>query len=183
MLNELETERGWDGDDVQVRIPYDMNAFAEKETASHLDILHYYWSSLQLDDVSVPKISEFHIEDVLPESARNYVAWVDTSSEDPNNFIMRRHPQRPNPGFGVELTNRNLSEFPNKMHSKSLVLEYLRCKRWRSPLYHDIDQVINGVARHYTRLLLPLVSESGEVTRIFYGFNPLIEPAPLYIAD
>ncbi len=183
MLNELETERGWDGNDLQVRILYDMNAFAEKEVASHLDILHYYWSSLQLDEETLPKISEFHIEDVLPDSARNGVAWVDTTSEDPNNFIMRMHPDRPNPGFGKELTDRFLSEFPNKLHSKSLVLEYLRCKRWRIPLYHEIDQVINGVARHYTRLLLPLVSETGEVTRIYYGYNSLVEPAPLYMPD
>ncbi len=183
MLNELETERGWDGNDVQVRILYDLNAFAEKEAASHLDILHYYWSSLQLDESSLPKISEFHTDMVLPQGAETKIAWVDTSFDDPNDFIMCNHPERPNPGFGAELTGRKLSEFPNKMHSKSLVLEYLRCKRWRNPLYHEIDQVINGVARHYTRLLLPLVSEDGEVTRIFYGYNTLVEPVPLYLTD
>lgn len=183
MLNELETERGWDGNDFQLRILYDMNAFAEKEEASHLDILHYYWSSLQLDEDSLPKISEFRIHDVLPESARNSVAWIDTTAEDPNKFVLREHPDRPHPGFGKELTDKFVSDFPNRLHAKSLVLEYLRCKRWRIPLYHEIDQVINGVARHYTRLLLPLVSETGEVTRLYYGYRTVAEPVRLYFPD
>lgn len=183
MLNALETERGWDGNNVQIRILYDFNAFAEKESGSHLDVLHYYWSTLQLDKDNLPKISDFHPEEILPASARNNVAWIDSSASDPNNFIMRAHPERPNPGFGAELSGRTLRDFPNKMHANSLVLEYLRCKRWKIPLYHEIDQVINGVARHYTRLALPLVSDSGEVTRIYYGIRPLAPPTPLYLPD
>ena len=93
MLNPLETERGWDGNDVQVRTLFDMNAFAEKEAATHLDILHYYWSSLQIDNDNLPNIAEFFPAEVLSETGRCKVGWVDSTADDPNNFIMRDHPK------------------------------------------------------------------------------------------
>lgn len=183
MLNALETERGWDGNDVQLRILYDMNAFAEKEAATHLDILHYYWSSLQIDRDTLPNLSEFHPRDILPNIDNCLVGWIDATADDPNNFIMRDHPDNPIFGLGTELTDRLLSEFPNRMHAKSLVLEYLRCKRWKVPHYHEIEQVIGGISRHYTRLMLPLVDDTGTVTRIFYGITPLVAPTQLRTAD
>jgi hypothetical protein len=182
-LNALETERGWDGNDLQVRTLYDMNAFAEKEASTHLDIIHYYWSSLQIEKDGLPKISEFHPGEILPDAGKCKVGWIDSSVEDPNNFRMRDHPHNAIQGLGEELSGKFLAEFPNKMHAKSLVLEYLRCKRWRVPLYHEIDQVIDGIGRHYTRLMLPLIDESGMVTRIYYGVSPLVPPSPLYVAD
>ena len=160
-----------------------MNAFAEKEKASHLDILHYYWSSLQIEKNTLPKISEFHPQDVLPAVGQCPVGWIDSSADDPNNFVMQNHPENPVYGLGIELNDRFLSEFPNKMHAKSLLLEYLRCKRWKAPLYHEIDQVIGGIGRHYTRLMLPLVDETGTVTQIHYGVSPLVTPAPLFLAN
>lgn len=183
MPNPLETERGWDGNDLQVRTLYDLNAFAERETGGHLDILHYYWSSVQIEREGLPALSEFRPEAVLPNGEACKVGWIDTTPEDPNNFIMQDHPNNRIAGLGRELSGKVLSEFPNKMHAKSLVLEYLRRKRWKVPLYHEIDQVINGVARHYTRLMVPLVDEAGNVTRIFYGVSPLVTPARLSAED
>ncbi len=182
-MNPLETERGWDGKDLQVRTLYDMNVFAEKEASTHLDILHYYWSSLQIEKDGLPKISEFHPGKILPNAGKCKVGWIDSSAEDPNNFVMRDHPDNPIQGFGRELSGKVLAEFPSKMHAKSLMLEYLRCKRWKVPLYHEIDQVINGIGRHYTRLMVPLVDQTGTVTRIYYGVYPLVQPKPMSIAD
>ena len=181
MLNALETERGWDGNDVQVRTLFDMNAFAEKEASTHLDILHYYWSSLQIEKDTLPKVTEFHPKEIFPAPAQGSVGWIDSSVEDSKNFILRDHPENPVYGLGWELNDTFLSEFPNKMHAKSLILEYLRCKRWKVPLYHEIDQVIGGIGRHYTRLMVPLVDEAGIVTRIYYGVSPLVTPAPLVV--
>jgi hypothetical protein len=96
---------------------------------------------------------------------------------------MRDHPDNLIQGFGRELSGKVLAEFPSKMHAKSLMLEHLRCKRWKVPLYHEIDQVINGIGRHYTRLMVPLVDETGTVTRIYYGVYPLVPPTPMSIAD
>lgn len=183
MPNALETERGWDGNDVQVRTLYDLNTFAERETATHLDILHYYWTSFQIDENCLPMVSEFRPDEVLPDAGSCKVGWIDTTADDPNNFIMRDHPENPIRGLGRELDGKLLADFPNKMHAKSLVLEYLRCKRWKVPLYHEIDQVINSVARNYTRLMIPLLGDNGTVTRIYYGISPLKEPTTLFVAD
>ena len=182
MQNALETERGWDGNDVQVRVLYDMNAFAEREAHSHLDILHYYWSSLQIGRDTLPNYNEFRPSEVIPSRASGGVGWVDSAAEDPNFFVMHDHPVNPVSGLGRELNGKFLSQFPNKMHAKSLVLEYLRCKRWKVPLYHEIDQVIDGVGRHYTRLMLPFVDDRGIVTRIYYGVSPQVTPRLLSAA-
>lgn len=182
-MSALETERGWDGNDVQVRILYDLNTFAEKEKSTHLDILHYYWCSLQIEKETLPRISEFHPTDILRRPFHDLCGWIDSSAEDPHNFVMRDHPENPVYGLGSELNDCLLSEFPNKMHAKSLTLEYLRCKRWKIPLYHEIDQVIGGIGRHYTRLMLPLIDDTNTVTRIYYGVSPLVTPAPLYAVD
>ena len=40
----IEIERGWERNDVQVRILFGMDVFAERESGTYLDILHYYWS-------------------------------------------------------------------------------------------------------------------------------------------
>ena len=55
----IEIERGWERNDVQVRILYGMDTFAEREAGTYLDILHYYWSSLQIDSNRLPTVAEF----------------------------------------------------------------------------------------------------------------------------
>ena len=54
-------ESGWERNDVQVRILFGMYAFAERESGTYLDILHYYWSSLQIDINSLPTVVEFRL--------------------------------------------------------------------------------------------------------------------------
>ena len=57
----IEIERGRERNDVQVRILFGMDAFAERESGTYLDILHYYWSSLQIDRNSLPTVLEFRL--------------------------------------------------------------------------------------------------------------------------
>ena len=57
----IEIERGRERNDVRVRILFCMDAFAERESGTYLDILHYYWSSLQIDRNSLPTVLEFRL--------------------------------------------------------------------------------------------------------------------------
>ena len=59
------------------------------------------------------------------------------------------------------------------MHAQSTMNEYLRCKETRQPFYHEIDQVVCGVVRHYVRLMLPLANTDGNVIKIAYGVRLL----------
>jgi hypothetical protein len=167
----LETVTGREGDDVQKRILYDLVTIDTKEADTLLDFLYYYWSALQAGADDVPDILDFQVEKILQPAALEYTGWVDTESEDPRNFIIRHHRSNRLPGFDDGDGDTRLSDIPNKMHANSLILEYLRCKRWKIPLYHEIDQRIGGIRRHYTRLLLPLANGEGAVTRIFFGFR------------
>jgi len=51
--------------------------------------------------------------------------------------------------------------------------EYLRCKETRKQLYHEINQVVCGVVRHYVRLKLPLADTDGNIVKIAYGVRLL----------
>jgi hypothetical protein len=183
MLNALETNRGWDGNDVQIRTLFDFNAFAEREADTHLDMLYYYWSALEAGSAGIPRVSDFKPEIVLTLTGENIVGWNDVSRNNPQDFVMNSHPDNPVSRFGAALANKRITEFPNKLHAKSLVLEYFRCKHWKVPLYHEIDQVIDGIARHYTRLMLPLADDAGAVTQVYYGVRRLAPPRPLFLID
>ena len=52
--------------------------------------------------------------------------------------------------------------------------EYEHCKHLRRPLYNEIDQVVRGICRHYVRLMLPLIEDKGEITKIAYVTRGLL---------
>ena len=164
----IEIERGWERNDVQVRILYGMDTFAERKAGTYLDILHYYWSSLQIDSNRLPTVAEFRLQTVLPEFENHDIGLVDTTADAPVEFVMQHHPASTVPGWGRELSGKKLGDYPNKMHAKSLTLEFRRCKTWKLPHYHEIDQVIDGVARHYTRLMVPAVDDHETMVRNYY---------------
>ncbi len=167
----LETVLGREGGDVQKRVLYDLMTIETREADTLLDFLHYYWSALKVGTSQVPKSSDFKVEEILQPAAREYTGWIDTSPDDPRYFVIHHHPTLRAPGIGEGYGNIRLLDLANKMHTNSLILEFLRCKRWKTPLYHEIDQRIDGIRRHYTRLLLPLADEDGKVSRIFFGFR------------
>ena len=167
----LETVTGQEGDDVQKRVLYDLMTIDTREADTLLDFLFYYWSALNAGANKVPAVADFQVEKILQPAALEYTGWVDTAEDDPRSFIIRHHPANRLPGMDEHSADIRLADLPNKMHANSLILEYLRCKRWKIPLYHEIDQRIGGIRRHYTRLLLPLADGDGPVTRIFFGFR------------
>lgn len=167
----LETILGREGDDVQKRILYDLMTIDTREADTLLDFLYYYWSALRAGAGNIPNIADFQVEKILQPAALEYTGWVDTALDDPRSFVIRHHSTNRLPGINDQNGDTRLSDLPNKMHANSLILEYLRCKRWKIPLYHEIDQRIGGIRRHYTRLLLPLANNGAEVTRIFFGFR------------
>ena len=124
---------------------------------------------MQLDTNGLPAIADFRFEKIIPDFERHDIGWIDTTAETPGDFVILHHPASPVAGWGTELGGKTLADYPNAMHAKSLALEFRRCKKWKVPLYHEIDQVIDGIAHHYTRLMVPLVDEAGTVTRIVYA--------------
>ena len=55
------------------------------------------------------------------------------------------------------------------MHYRACASEYLISIRERVPIYHEIDQAIGDISRHYVRLMLPVVDKMGRVVRLVYA--------------
>lgn len=181
MARALETVHGVKGDDAQRRTMY---AFDSVESENPLmDALQYFWSTLRQIHNGTPRVSEFELNKIAPHAADAFLSWVDVSPDDPRFFLMAAHPDSPIPGMGAELTGKRLMEIPSSLHAQSTFVEYLRCKQWRTPMYHEIEQIIGGFQRHYYRLLLPLADEKGDVTRIIYMNHFLTPPRQLYDYD
>lgn len=181
MARALETVHGDSGNDAQRRTMYSIDSINSIERESPmLDMLHYFWSTLRRGANATPLVSSFDIGRIVPQADARFLSWVDSTPEDPRNFIMARHPASPIPGMGAELTGKRLGDIPISLHAESIFVEYLRCKRWQTPMFHEIEQIIGGYQRHYYRLLLPLANDKGDVTRIVYMNHFLTPPRQLY---
>lgn len=111
----IEIERGWDEKDIQVRSLFGIDALSARETGTALDILHYYWSSLQLDTNGLPTIADFRFEEIIPDFESRDIGWIDTTAETPGEFVILHHPASPVSGWGIELSGKTLADYPNAM--------------------------------------------------------------------
>mgnify|MGYP000200240924 CR=1 FL=1 len=178
MARALETVHGVNGDDAQRRTMYSIECIDSNNP--QMDALYYFWSTLQHATNGIPHMSDFELEKVAPHADGAFLSWVDSTPEDPRFFQMGRHPFSPIPGMGAELSGKRLMEIPNALHARSVFVEYMRCKQWRTPMFHEIEQIIGGFQRHYYRLLLPLSDDTGRVSRIVYMSHFLTPPRPVY---
>jgi len=172
----LETTQEFDGKDIHARTLYDLSSIPTGEADSLLDLLYYYWSTLEMAQEGPPLASEFKPEPLLQPDAVNFIARIDTDSENPRDFVVHREIPGYSPGTERQAIATRLGELPATMHINALLLDYARCKQWRSPLYHVIDQTMGGVRRIYSRLLLPLADETGVVIQVFYGYRQISGP-------
>ena len=54
-----------------------------------------------------------------------------------------------------------------RLHITACAIEYLSCKHERMAMYHEIDQIMSGYQRHYTRVIVPVENGSGRVDRVY----------------
>ena len=119
----------------------------------------------------------------MPKFEEHDIGWIDITADTPADFVMQHHPASTVPGWGRELSGKKFGDYPNRKHAKSLTLEFRLCKTWKLPLYHEIDQVIDGVARHYTRLMAPVVDDHETVVHIYYAVRWLSPPQRVSTED
>lgn len=161
------------GDDEQCRRQFSLNTFAERERDSVPDILYYYWDALRGDGRRIPRVHDFRPKETFNAAINLYIRSVDVSSEDPGKFLFRDHHGGPINLVPGGLDGKPMSAFPSRIHVNATLAEYDLCKRLGRPLYHELNQVICGMPRHYTRILLPLADDEGRVVRLTYGLRLL----------
>jgi hypothetical protein len=78
--------------------------------------------------------------------------------------------------LGSELSNTRVSQYPCMMHAKALMSEYFMARERATPLYHEIEQLIFGISRHYRRLILPLADTDNRVNKLVVGVRSVRPP-------
>ena len=176
----LDVSRGSDGSDETCRLLFSLNTFAEREAGSHLDTLLFFWEAMRGDGRQLPLARDFRPELVFAPTIATWVHGVETATENPANYVMRDHDNGGRVPYTIRMADRRLAEYPRRLHAQGCMREYQMCRILRRPLYHEIDHITAGVARHYTRILLPLADEAGAVVRIAYGIRLLEQPFQLF---
>ena len=62
------------------------------------------------------------------------------------------------------------------MHAKALMTEYFMARERATPVYHEIEQLIFVISRHYRRLILPLAGPDNRVTKLIVGVRSIRPP-------
>jgi len=165
----LEILHEVDRDDEQCRIRFSLNDFAEREKASYLDALFYYWSALSGGGRAIPRLADFHPSDVFDSRTCHWIRAIDVSAGRPEGYVVLDHHSKQPAPLPDGMHGRLLTDFPSRMHVEATIREYTQCRNLKLPAYHEINQIVCGVPRHYTRLLLPLADDRGDVVRLAYG--------------
>ncbi len=173
----LETVTETVGLDEQIRSLYSLEAIADREKGSVIEQLYGYWEALPPGWHGLPNIRDCQPKFVLPPHLADQICCLDTSSDNPLNYLVREHAASTIPGFGIELAGRPLCDRPElDMDTTACAIEFLYCKRERTPMYHEIEQILDGLKRHYTRIMVPVENDSGDVRRIYFAMREM-QPA------
>ena len=172
----VETSFDTSGENIQRRELYSMNEFAEAEPpGGTIWTLFKTWKALSLGG-RVPLAQDVLTDNTNTIALDGQTTLIDVSDPNPWNFFFMSHWQTSYPRLGSELTNTQVSQYPCGMHAKALMSEYFMTRENAEPVYHEIEQLIFGISRHYRRLILPLTDTENRVTKLIVGVRA-IRPA------
>ena len=172
----IETSFDTSGENIQRRELYSMNDFAECEPPGSTNwLLYRSWSALSMRG-QLPLMSEVIAREsnVVPIDCQ--VSIITVQDPNPWNFVIQYHWHTPYPNLGSELIDTPVRDYPCMMHAKALMSEYFMARECRTPVYHEIEQVLYGISRHYRRLILPMVDTKDRVTGLLVGVRSVRPP-------
>ena len=92
---------------------------------------------------------------------------IDVGSENPLHYVVNDHSESDIPGYGTDMNGKPLISFTDRrLHMICLAGEYIDCKEYGEPVFHEIRQRFQRVERHYMRLLLPVTDEKRNVVNL-----------------
>ncbi|NKB58108.1 MAG: hypothetical protein GKS00_17425 [Alphaproteobacteria bacterium] len=158
-------------DDHQIRLMLSHDALLKREQLSTIGPLFDYWRECTTNRVPGKQIA-FNPGSALSAEALRWVSWIDVRSDSALDFIWCNHVYGWLGDVSTEYcdsSGRKVRDHNVKLHRQYCAVEYQLCKSSKQPLYHEIKQHTGSIQRHYTRLLLPVLDEGGNVFRIFYA--------------
>lgn len=172
----LETSFDTSGDNIQRRELYSMSEFADAEPPGSTNwLLYKCWKTLSLGG-RIPLEQDVLTDNTNTMRLDGQTTLIDVSDPNPWNFVFVAHWHTPYPNLGSELTNTRVSQYPCMMHAKALMSEYFIARESAAPVYHEIEQLIFGISRHYRRLILPLSDTDNRVNKLLVGVRSVRPP-------
>ena len=112
MLYEpLESMFESSGFDEQARLRFSMDVFFEREdNASPLWHLYQHWAAQPEGRHGLPQASMCDPKRGLPGKIAKWIAWIDTTREDPSQFVISENPECHIPGMGTELSGKHIND-------------------------------------------------------------------------
>ena len=153
-----------------------MDEFAESEPPGSTNwLLYNCWNALSRDG-GLPLVSDVITSNsnIVPIDCQASV--IEVNDPNPWNFVFQYHWHTPYPNLGSELSHTRVRDYPCMMHAKALMSEYFLAREHRTPVYHEIEQVLFGISRQYRRLILPMVGAKDDVTGLLVGVRSVRPP-------
>lgn len=161
---------------VEHRLERSLNDLAERSRQQSwnvlLQALDYYNSLPPAKD-----LGSWRPSDLLSELLGRWSLDVDVSTDNITHYKWLKHPYRKIGDASsklVDATGLMVCDHPAVAHSHLTAWEYSCAKSCAKPLYHEIQQDVDGHRRHYGRILLPLF-EDGRVTRLLTASQQIHE--------
>jgi len=157
--------------DEQYRARFSVEAFRHIEANTPVDTLFYYWDTLRKGHGASPLLGSFRPFEIFPQAVLDSISWVEVDDENAENFVLRNHHGGTMQDVYGSVEGLRFRDYPNRIHRRETIRDYQLCKKLKRPLYHDINQVLDGACRRYTRIMMPLCDAKGDVVQIAYGLR------------
>lgn len=155
------------------RLELSFATFTSRERAHMPWRFFEYWRSLG----DMPLADGFVPQRVFDEQALRFTGLVDCRAGDPLGYIIAAHTRVAPPRYSSALVGAPLRQFPDRLHAVAVAQDHFQCALRGKPIYHEILHSIDGVERHYARLMLPLFDAGGRVANIAVATRRFVTPA------
>ncbi len=179
MLDTNELERAFSEDGAgnwTRRIRYSLDeAFRRERAAAGHGIsaprqLIDAWRAGTVSDAFLTRMS-------LADATKPWLARVDVTENSPWQYRYTQHMSSPYGHFRGESLAEVTASHPFPSHVTSAMLDYHSCKQTQQPTYFEIEQVVDGIYRAYTRLMVPLQGRRGKLSEVAYAIRYTAEPS------
>jgi hypothetical protein len=107
------------------------------------------------------------------ENSQIWIQNIDVSADSPLGFVWHRHTGLT---FG-DLSGQTVGSLRNRHLREACAIEYTAAKLTRVPVYHLIEQTVDGMHREYARLIIP-----GTDNMLYYVYRLIVPPTPVLTA-
>ncbi len=96
---------------------------------------------------------------------------IDCTASDPPGFYYRLYGSRCDGLFGRDLSKVTLGEIPCPIYAGAIMRDYNTVKSTGSPAFHKVIARLDWRPTSYTRLIVPLADDEGQISQLLAMIN------------